>query len=131
MGTDRIADARRWIETAQADYVAAAESSDPYTICFHAQQWVEKVAKAVLALHGAEIPHNHNMAFLLARCEQLEASLTGFSRYAPLLQPFAVAIRYENTKEQATAQCAQVWAAAREVCAAVNEVINRSTPIFG
>ena len=37
------------------------------TVCFHAQQCVEKYAKALLVLNGIDFPWTHNLSELIAR----------------------------------------------------------------
>ena len=61
-----------WVEKAESDYrVALRESQatdppEPDAVCFHAQQCVEKYAKAFLVERGVDFDYTHNMptAFL-------------------------------------------------------------------
>jgi HEPN domain-containing protein len=121
---DHLGEARRWLEMARADYQAAMAGSDTYSICFHAQQWAEKSAKAVLAFHGARIPHNHEMSRLLSTCQQLEPQLAGLEVWAAVLQPFAVAERYSEVKHRSEESCTDVWAAATAIAHRVSGLLD-------
>ena len=39
------------------------------TICFHAQQAVEKFLKAFLVFHNIDFPKTHDLDFLLLECQ--------------------------------------------------------------
>lgn len=56
---------RGWIAKADSDLTAArllADSAGPYdTSCFHSQQAIEKLLKALLAFHRQTIPHTHDL----------------------------------------------------------------------
>lgn len=61
---------REWIEKAEGDFATArrelrARKSPNYdACCFHAQQGVEKLMKAVLIHRGASFPKTHDLAYL-------------------------------------------------------------------
>lgn len=56
---------RGWIVKADSDLQTARlliDSSGPYdTACFHSQQAIEKLLKALLAFHKQPIPHTHDL----------------------------------------------------------------------
>ena len=57
---------REWVAKAEGDFQAACDlagSRQPNhdAICFHAQQCVEKLMKAVLAQAGTAPPHTHDL----------------------------------------------------------------------
>src|SRR5438128_1067940 len=62
---------REWIDKAENDLTAAgqilklAQASPTATICFHAQQCVEKYLKAVLVHRGIPVPKTHNIQILM------------------------------------------------------------------
>ena len=64
---------REWVEKAENDFVTAMRvlqsgaDSPADTICFHAQQCVEKYFKALLVWKGIPFPKTHNIRDLLAR----------------------------------------------------------------
>jgi HEPN domain-containing protein len=63
---------REWVGKAENDLMAAAYTlrigagCPTDTVCFHAQQCVEKYLKAVLVFHGREFPKVHDVAEILA-----------------------------------------------------------------
>jgi len=61
---------RQWVERAEHDLLNIennlAASQIPWdTVCFHAQQWVEKYLKALLTLRGVDFPKTHDLTELL------------------------------------------------------------------
>jgi HEPN domain-containing protein len=62
---------QQWVQKAEHDLTNAAHTlklgatgpSD--TVCFHAQQCVEKYLKALLAWHSLDFPRTHNLKLLL------------------------------------------------------------------
>jgi HEPN domain-containing protein len=73
-GTDEaIPVAAEWFEKAEHDLKAAAyllkmKGECPTdTVCFHAQQAVEKYLKAWMVVRGAEFPKTHDIEALLAK----------------------------------------------------------------
>ncbi len=67
----------KWLFRADEDIAVINElmQSDPQayasTICFHAQQAVEKYLKALLAFKGVDFPKTHDVDFLLAECRKI------------------------------------------------------------
>ena len=63
---------REWVQKAENDLTAAAQilklgkHCPTDTVCFHAQQCVEKYVKAVLINHERDFPKTHNLRVLLA-----------------------------------------------------------------
>ncbi len=104
-------DTSDFVSMARDDWVAGMASSDPYSICFHAQQAVEKILKAFLAFHQEQIPRSHDIGDLLTRCVKIDQSLANLMPLADVLQPFGVEIRYSPSKERATIECPKVWSA--------------------
>ncbi len=90
---------REWLDKAASDWttveiLTADERCPIETVCFHCQQYVEKLLKAFLTLHGTEAPRTHDLKRLIQlaapRCPELSRladrvdSLTGYaiqSRY--------------------------------------------------
>lgn len=64
--------AHEWIEKGENDLVNAAhtmkmeEGCPTDTVCFHAQQCVEKYLKGILVLNGISFPKTHNISELVA-----------------------------------------------------------------
>lgn len=70
---------------------------DDELVGFHAQQSVEKAAKAVLVLAGVEIPRTHDLERVLALAEHADHELPDEVRGAGWLTPWAVEFRYDET----------------------------------
>lgn len=67
----------------------------PSTICFHAQQAVEKYLKALLAWKGVDFPRTHDVDFLLAECRKINPGQ--FDQIdLKSLTDFGVTIRYPD-----------------------------------
>jgi Uncharacterized conserved protein related to C-terminal domain of eukaryotic chaperone, SACSIN len=64
------------------------------TICFHAQQAVEKFLKAFLVFHNIDFPKTHDLEFLLIECQKIDQS--GFVFDFGSLTDFGVSIRYPD-----------------------------------
>jgi HEPN domain-containing protein len=74
--------------------VATEEALD--TVCFHAQQAVEKSLKAVLAVHDVEYPYTHDVQSLLALCTPLQPEVSEFEEAAADLTQYGVTARYDE-----------------------------------
>jgi HEPN domain-containing protein len=73
---------RQWLTVAEDDfraYTVLANDDMPPTIavCFHCQQYIEKLLKAVLTLNGQESPKTHDLRSLSI----------AVSRYVPDMRP--------------------------------------------
>jgi HEPN domain-containing protein len=64
------------------------------TICFHAQQAVEKFLKAFLVYHNTDFPRTHDLEFLLFECKKIDQS--GFDLDFGSLTDFGVSVRYPD-----------------------------------
>ncbi len=91
----------KWLFRADEDVavIDALIQSDPQaygsTICFHAQQAVEKYLKALLACKGVDFPKTHDVDFLLAECRKVTSG-----ELDPIdlksLTDFGVSVRYPD-----------------------------------
>jgi len=89
---------REWVAKAEEDLTAADRSLTPRencplgTVCFHAQQCVEKYLKAVLVLNGIDFPKTHNIAEIFAllpadaRLELTPEEQERLTRYATVMR---------------------------------------------
>ncbi|MCX6641570.1 MAG: HEPN domain-containing protein [bacterium] len=93
---------RRWLLLANADLVNAEnvlklDLDQTYTtICFHAQQCVEKMVKAVLVLNEIDTPKSHDLNELV----NIMRPYLDISDILPnpgILTPYAVTTRYPGT----------------------------------
>jgi HEPN domain-containing protein len=65
------------------------------TICFHAQQAVEKYLKALLAHKGVDFPRTHDIDFLLSECRNVTSG--ELDHVDPKsLTDFGVSVRYPD-----------------------------------
>ena len=64
------------------------------TICFHAQQAVEKFLKAFLVYHNIDFPRTHDVDFLLLECKKIDSK--DFKVDLGSLSDFGVNIRYPD-----------------------------------
>ncbi len=69
---------------------------DPHTICFHAQQGVEKALKAVLVSRNLEIGRTHDLNKLFYQIEKLSLSFPVSLEDLSKLNPYAVTVRYDD-----------------------------------
>jgi HEPN domain-containing protein len=116
-------EAGRLLRSARADLRAlnalAADAKQANEIIgFHAQQAVEKSIKAVLVASGIEIPHTHDLSFLLDIVAKHAVATPESVAQADWLTPWAVAARYgtseaslERKTAVAVADDAVDWAA--------------------
>ena len=103
---------KEWLSKAEHDLgmaQLALEHKGEYTdsICFHCQQYVEKILKGYLTCLDIDFSKSHNLVYLvdmIAAREKVNADLYSI---AELLDDYAIGIRYpgncyEPTKEDAT-----------------------------
>ena len=64
------------------------------TICFHAQQAVEKFLKAFLVFHNIDFPKTHDLDYLLFECKKIDAK--NFDIDLGSLTDFGVSMRYPD-----------------------------------
>lgn len=64
------------------------------TICFHAQQAVEKYLKSFLIFHDTDFPRTHDVDFLLFECQKID--FNNFQFDFKSLTEFGVSVRYPD-----------------------------------
>ena len=103
---------REWVQKAENDLQNAVhtlklgEQCPADTVCFHAQQCVEKYLKALLVSRGTEIPRTHDIGSLftlLPRNARLEISVEEQQR----LTAYATTMRYPGEYEAVSLQQAR------------------------
>ncbi|TGO02012.1 hypothetical protein PN36_32105 [Candidatus Thiomargarita nelsonii] len=67
------------------------------TVCFHAQQAVEKFLKAVLIRHGVELRRTHDLEALSFRLKEKNITPPVSPEEIGKLNPCAVTVRYDDT----------------------------------
>ena len=107
---------REWLDKAEGDYVAmrtllAASTPLPDGVCFHAQQCVEKLMKAVLIASQTDAPKTHSLRGLSQLVAAVRPGWDWSEVDLKTLTKGAVEFRYPS--ETATEQEA---AAAADIC---------------
>ncbi|GMT43918.1 MAG: DNA-binding protein [bacterium] len=64
------------------------------SVCFHAQQFVEKLLKAYLSNNGIEFGRTHNLEFLLQLCKNIDDNFKNID--TKNLSYYAVELRYPD-----------------------------------
>jgi len=113
---------REWLEKAEKDYatarreLAAQETPNYDAVCFHAQQCIEKLMKALLIRQGVVPGKTHDLAYLnqllTPICPEWSCSLEDLR----FLTRAAVAFRYpgEAADREDAAQACDITARLRE-----------------
>src|SRR5436309_1859575 len=71
-----LAVVQQWVQKAENDLKTATytlqlkEECPTDTVCFHAQQCIEKYLKAVLVYNGVDFPRTHNLSVLIVLLPQ-------------------------------------------------------------
>jgi len=91
--------AKGWVLKGDSDLTNAKRtvaSDGPYdTACFHAQQAVEKYLKAVIAVHGLDIPRTHDLEEIQLICIELIQDVAFKNLALEELSDYAVSVRYD------------------------------------
>jgi HEPN domain-containing protein len=99
----------QWVRKAEHDFRSAihllsiAEDCPYDTICFHAQQSVEKLLKAYLIAIGADAPRTHDLIDLATLIPN-EYRIILSSDDLALLNPYSIESRYPGFYEEITKQ---------------------------
>lgn len=125
--TASLAEAREWLDRAEADLLAAGKllRTRPRLLAiavYHAQQAAEKALKAFLAAYNTPFRKTHDLEEVLRACIALEATFAQIQAEAILLAPYAVRFRYPDTGaplEPPLAEARAAVAAAERVLAFV------------
>jgi len=94
-----IAFAKQWIKFAQKDLLSAQKLLLPpdtqlEACVYHCQQAAEKAVKALLALHGRDIPMKHDIGLLISAARGIDVDLQRFLADASTITEYAVDYRY-------------------------------------
>jgi HEPN domain-containing protein len=105
---DKIREAvRQWREKAQNDWqtveiLTASEQCPADVVCFHCQQFAEKLLKGVLTLHGIEAPKTHDLRRLIHLTEPFVPELSRLNDASDKLTFYGVETRYPGDWIQVT-----------------------------
>ena len=96
---------RQWRAKARSDWTTveillASERCPAETVCFHCQQFVEKLLKAILTHHGIEAPKTHDLRRLIQLAEPFVPELSRLSDASDTLTIHGVETRYPGDWRQ-------------------------------
>jgi len=132
---DRImAVVREWVAKAESDLKSAThllkmEDCPADSVCFHAQQCVEKYLKALLVAQGLEFPKTHDLGELIVLLPpRLRPSLD--DQEQDRLTDYATITRYPGDYEPiSAAEARQAVKIARRVRRGIRELLEKK-PLF-
>ena len=92
---------RQWLAKAEMDWASVEILSEHLkcprqAVCFHCQQYVEKLLKAILTLHQIETPRTHDLRRLIQLASPYARELDALSDRADALSLAGVEIRYPD-----------------------------------
>ena len=93
------------------------------TVCFHAQQAVEKSLKALLALDDVEYPYTHNLKVLVELVGPRYPTMRELADRIVPLTPYAINGRYGGLEEPDAQQAAAALETAKDVYARAEKVV--------
>lgn len=90
---------RQWLTKADSDWITieilmASARCPTETVCFHCQQYVEKLLKAFLTLKGIEAPKTHDLRRLIQLASPSEPKLAELAGESDALTVHGVQSRY-------------------------------------
>jgi HEPN domain-containing protein len=96
---------RQWQAKAQSDWTAveillASEQCPADTVCFHCQQFVEKLLKAILTRYEIEAPKTHDLRRLIQLAEPYAPELSQLADSSDTLTVHGVQTRYPGDWRQ-------------------------------
>jgi HEPN domain-containing protein len=126
--------ARTWLEQAEADLRAAADSAKAghhEWSCFQAQQAGEKALKAFLYLRGRTSVITHSLRRLLHECVALESAFSELDDAARLLDQYYISTRYPNGLDEEISPSAYYDQKDSDRCLrSARSILARVTPSF-
>ncbi len=124
--SDDVQDAvRQWLAKAQVDWATVAilrrdAGAPKEAICFHCQQYVEKLLKALLTLHQIEAPRTHDLRRLIQIAMPLAPKLGPLADQADGLSIHGVENRYpDDWREVPESELAEMLALADRFAAII------------
>ncbi|MGH9362874.1 MAG: HEPN domain-containing protein [Thermoanaerobaculia bacterium] len=122
--------AREWVLKAENDLKTAVhvlelrELCPTDSVCFHAQQCVEKYVKAVLVLAGIDFPKTHDLERLIALAPKASRPSLSAAEQA-ILTEYATGARYPGWGEITLTEARKAVALARRVRREIRAVLPR------
>lgn len=92
---------RQWLKKAENDLQnirnnLAAEEVPTDTVCFHAQQAIEKLFKGLLVAHGRNFGKTHDLVKLLTDVSDIAPDLLPFEEQLEVISEYGVGVRYPD-----------------------------------
>lgn len=92
---------RQWRAKAESDWTTVeilldSERCPADVVCFHCQQFVEKLFKALLTRHRVESPKTHDVRRLIQLAEPFAPEISSFSDASDALTVHGVETRYPD-----------------------------------
>jgi HEPN domain-containing protein len=118
--------ARQWLRKAGNDLQnisnnLSAQEVPTDTICFHAQQAIEKLLKGVLVANGRNIAKTHDLVRLLSEVTDILPELLPFEEQFEEVSEYGVAVRYPNGFGEPTlAEASRAYEIAKKVAEIVH-----------
>ncbi len=120
------------LKKAGNDLIAARATLETHhatdTVCFHAQQAVEKSLKAILALHDVAYPWRHDLGELLRLTTPLFPEIAPYQERIIKMAPFAVEIRYDAAFEPTFPVASEAFQTAVEIHALIEKMVEKARP---
>ena len=99
---------QEWMRKAQSDWAAveillASQQCPADAVCFHCQQYVEKLLKGILTKHSVEAPKTHDLRRLVQLAEPFAPKLAELIDISDELTVYGVESRYPGGWQQISA----------------------------
>lgn len=130
MNQEKIDYIQNWLFRAKEDIAVMNRLADTEiefytsTICFHAQQAVEKYLKTFLIFHDVDFPRTHDVDFLLIECQKLDD--TNFDMDLKSLTEIGVSVRYPDDFYIPSVKETKEYL---EIALTVHDIVERLIPI--
>ena len=100
---------RQWLAKAEVDWttveILSEHSRGPHqAVCFHCQQYVEKLLKALLTRHEIEAPRTHDLRRLIQLAAPIVPAVETLADRADALSLAGVEIRYPDDWREVTGE---------------------------
>lgn len=130
MPDDALDAVRQWRAKAESDWntveiLLASDRCPPDAVCFHCQQFVEKLLKALLTQYGVEAPRTHDLRRLIQVLQPFAAEISQFEDRCDDLTVHGVQSRYpDDWVEITSSEMTQAVALSREIGDALKNFLN-------
>jgi len=90
-----------WLAKVESDWtvveiLTASEHCPADAVCFHCQQYAEKLLKTLLTLNGMESPKTHDLRRLIQMAKPFAAELAEIEDQVDVLTGYGVSARYPD-----------------------------------